>query len=72
MKNTWLVTSFIVLMTSSLLLMTFFEQQDESFFTNGVKTLQHQYKKRVDYKGGYIEKNEPHFLTFHEGILASF
>ena len=33
-----------------------FEDQDESFYTTGIKALQHQWKKGVDRRGDYVEK----------------
>ncbi|CAI9733412.1 Hypothetical predicted protein [Octopus vulgaris] len=34
----------------------FFNQRDESFFTNGIQALQHRWKKCVDREGDYVEK----------------
>lgn len=34
----------------------FFGDQDESFYSNGIKALQHRWKKCVDLRGDYVEK----------------
>ena len=44
------------MMRSYLQLRTFFEDQDESFYTMGIQALQHQWKKCVDRRGDYVDK----------------
>ena len=41
-----------------------------TFLTNGIQTLQHPWKKYVEHKGDYVEKQTSLF-TFHESILIS-
>ena len=34
----------------------FFEDRDESFYTNSIQVLQHQWAKYLDRRGDYVEK----------------
>ena len=54
LKNTWLGSKIGPMMRSYLQWRTFFEDQDESFYTTGIQALQHWWKKWVDHRGDYM------------------
>ena len=49
-------SSFEPMMRSYLQLQTCFEDQDKSFYPTGIQALQHRWKKCVDRRGDYVEK----------------
>ena len=69
-KHSWLGNSIGPMMRSYLQLMTFSEDQDESFYTTGIQALQHRWKKCVG-QGRHMLKNKPHLVKFDNCITVS-
>ena len=51
----------------------FFKDQDKSFYTTGIQALQHHWKKWVDRRGDYGEKNTfVQIRLLHHSQLMNF